>query len=83
MDDCIAALDVGKSNKKVVVYDAQRRRLKAISETIDERIDRGLLCEPAEQTAHWHLANLKALSAGHVIRAISVSAHIGSSSYCE
>ncbi len=75
VDDCIAVLDVGKSNKKIVVYDAQLRRLEAISEAFEERYDRGLLCEPVEETAAWFLASLKALSAEHVIRAISVSAH--------
>ena len=81
MDDCIAVLNVGKSNKKNVVYDAQLRRINAISETFDRRYDRGVLCEPVEETADWFFASLKALSAEHVIRAISVSAHIGSLSY--
>ena len=75
MDDCIAVLDVGKSNKKIVVYDAQLRRIEAISETFDERYDRGVLCEPVEDTADWLFASLKTLSSEHVIRAIAVSAH--------
>jgi sugar (pentulose or hexulose) kinase len=74
-DSCIAVLDVGKSNKKVVVYDDQLRPLEAVSKTFDVQFDQGVLCEPVEETAAWFFASLKALSSEHVIKAVSVSSH--------
>ena len=74
-NECIAVLDVGKSNKKIVVYDDQLQQVAALSVTLDDHFVEGMLCEPIEETATWFFDSLKELSASYLIKAISVSAH--------
>jgi len=75
MKYAIAALDIGKTNKKIVIYDNEMRRLALRTREIGTIRVEGFDVEDVEAVFNWVLGEFKRLSRGFPIRAISVSTH--------
>lgn len=82
MQGAIAVLDVGKTNKKLLVFDGELRLLEAQSACFPEIRDPAgetagvqVLLEDTEGCRRWVLEQLGHLAARHPIRALAVSAH--------
>jgi len=74
--DAIAVLDVGKTNKKVLIYDKQLKILAKISKAFGEKVTKqGLRLEQPEAVFLWFLNQLKNYSKQFRIKAISITTH--------
>ncbi len=71
----VAVLDVGKTNKKVSVYDRQFQVLAEERTTIEQRDLDGLEVEDTDALLTWFRGALKKLAADFEIRAIAITTH--------
>lgn len=71
----IVVFDVGKTNKKLVVFDSSLRPVHSVFEVFDEVQQDGISYETVEETSLWLLDNLKEIAARFEVGALSVSAH--------
>jgi len=72
---CICVFDVGKTNKKLLVFDEALRIIDSVYETFDAAEKDALYVEATEATADWLLASLQSLTSRHDIGVISIAAH--------
>lgn len=70
-----AVLDVGKTNKKITIYDSELVAVQSVSEVFEEIVDSGLTLEPIQEITNWFLDQAKQLSAQYNIKAISATTH--------
>ena len=74
--EVIAVLDIGKTNKKVLIYDKQLNVLDKETKAFGEIPGYlGLMLEQPEQVFDWFISILKKFSADYNICAISVTTH--------
>ena len=73
--DTIAVLDVGKTNKKVLIYDLQFNVLETRTQSFPEIEKDGLQHEQPQAVFNWLCDNLASLSDNYAIKAISVTTH--------
>ncbi len=71
----VAVLDVGKTNKKIRLYDRQFQPLAEERTSLDTRMQDGLEVEPTEELLAWFRQAMARLGSEYDIRAISVCAH--------
>jgi len=71
----VAVLDVGKTNKKVRLYDRQFQPLAEERTSFEVQMRDGLEIEPTEELLAWFEEALARLGAQYDIRAIAVCAH--------
>lgn len=71
----VAVLDVGKTNKKVILYTREFQALAEERTTIEPKDLNGLEVEDTEALLTWFRSALKKLSAKAEIRAISITTH--------
>ena len=81
MIPAVAVLDIGKTNKKVALYDDEMRPLAVRRRRIDTISRDGLDIEDVETAEGWFLDQLRELSAEYAVRGIAISAH-GASLVC-
>lgn len=74
-DDRIAVLDIGKTNKKVIIFSRDLEIIDEIKQGFDEVERDGVLCEDVEAIKNWFIENLKTAASKHKISAISVTTH--------
>ena len=75
-NEAIAVLDIGKTNKKVLIYDKQLKILDKISHAFGEVAgDNSLKLEQPEAVFEWFISVLKTFSGSYNIVAISVTTH--------
>jgi len=72
---CIAVFDVGKSNKKILLYDNNLNILDSLYETFNEFSDGGVNYEPIGEITQWFFDSMMKLSSLYDIEAVSVTAH--------
>ncbi|MFO7822209.1 MAG: FGGY family carbohydrate kinase [Lentisphaeria bacterium] len=72
---CIAVLDIGKTNKKVVAYDAQLNVLKTAVRRIDEVERDGFVSDNVEEIRNFFFEKLCEFNREYEVKAISISAH--------
>ncbi len=70
-----AVLDIGKTNKKVVIYDESMKMVDTRRRRIDAIREEGLQVEDLGAIESWFLEELSGLSSRYDIRAISVTTH--------
>lgn len=75
MKYAIAVLDIGKTNKKIVIYDDELNQIDSIYKSIPTIPFEGLDVEDAEGIENWFYDNLKKMSSRYDIRCLSISAH--------
>mgnify|MGYP006291907605 CR=1 FL=1 len=72
---CIAVLDIGKTNKKIVAYDDNLNVLATRIEQIDEVDREGFVSDNVPEIRRFFFEQLKDMNREFAIKAISVSAH--------
>jgi len=70
-----AVLDVGKTNKKILIFDEQLRIVDEVYASIAADESAPVHIERVQDSADWFLDQLPALAARHDIRAVSVTTH--------
>jgi len=73
--DTIAVLDVGKTNKKVLIYDLQFNVLESSKESFPEIEKDGLQHEQPDAVFNWLCGTLAQFSEKYAIKAMSVTTH--------
>jgi L-fuculokinase len=73
--ETIAVLDVGKTNKKVLIYDRQLNVLEIVKESFPEIEKDGLQHEQPEAVFAWFCDTLSQLTDKYSVKAISVTTH--------
>lgn len=77
----IAVIDVGKTNKKVLVFDEGLTIVDSAYRTFDERVEDGVHYEQVDSAVVWFKEQLKRFAATYPIKAISVTTH-GATAIC-
>jgi L-fuculokinase len=81
MEQVVAVLDIGKTNKKVAIFDEKMQMRDTRRRKIEPIIVDGLRVEDVATIESWFLEQLRELSAAWNIRAISVATH-GAAAVC-
>ncbi len=81
MERVIAVLDIGKTNKKIVLYSRQMKLLKMESKNFPARQMEDVRVEQVEELEEWFLDTLKELSGRYDIAALSITTH-GAGAVC-
>ena len=74
-DDCIAVFDVGKTNKKLIIYDRDLKILDSKYIQLEAERQGSESHESVTEAGEWLLGNLSEMAKQYTIKAISVSAH--------
>jgi len=74
-DYFIAVIDIGKTNKKVLVFSSDLKLQHQDSIQIGEVTKENLLCDDIETTEHWILNSLKKIGCRYSIEVISTTTH--------
>ncbi len=77
----IAVIDIGKTNKKVLLFSRDLELLDSVYKSFDEYEEDGIRYEDVENAFHWILDQLAAFSPSYRIEAISVTTH-GATAMC-
>lgn len=80
-NSCIVVFDVGKTNKKLLVFDHDLRQIHSVYQTFEEKQQEGISSEMVEEASAWLMENLKLIASRHDIGAVSIAAH-GASFAC-
>jgi L-fuculokinase len=75
MTDVIAVFDVGKTNKKIMIFDGSLTLLDRRYRTFETEMVDGVELEPIEAVREWLFATLKELSSEYTITAVSITTH--------
>jgi sugar (pentulose or hexulose) kinase len=81
MESYIAVFDVGKTNKKVMIFDERLALVDSVKENFSEYSEDGVNYERIDEMTEWFLDGLKGFSSRYSIRAVSVTTH-GASAAC-
>jgi sugar (pentulose or hexulose) kinase len=71
----IAVFDVGKTNKKLIVFNHRLELIDALYHTFDDYEKDGVRIEAVEEAAEWLRVSLREMAARHDIGAISICTH--------
>jgi L-fuculokinase len=71
----VAVFDVGKTNKKLLIFNNRLDLIDTAYHTFDEYEKDGVQIEAVEETAAWLIASLHDMASKHDIGAVSVTAH--------
>jgi L-fuculokinase len=71
----IAVVDVGKTNKKVLIYDLRLKCVDSVYKNFDEFEEAGVIYEDLENMTLWIRDQLKIFANKYIIKAISVTTH--------
>lgn len=71
----IAVFDIGKTNKKLLIFDLGMNLLESTHEKFEEYQKDELIYEMVEEAWEWFKKNLKIMSGIYDIKAISIAAH--------
>lgn len=75
MEYAIAVLDVGKTNKKLFIFDDQLNQITSVYRTFPAEKRNGILIEDVDGLLHWFYDELSSFAQQYPIRVISVSTH--------
>ncbi|OQY30877.1 MAG: hypothetical protein B6241_15175 [Spirochaetaceae bacterium 4572_59] len=75
MEYAIAVLDIGKTNKKIVIFDENLNQVDSVYKSIPTITYEDLDVENSRDIENWFYDNLKELGAKYNIRCLSISAH--------
>jgi len=71
----VAVIDVGKTNKKIHIYNRELVLTDSCSESFGPMIRDGISFETTDELVEWLLDNLSRLGSRHNIRVIAISTH--------
>ncbi len=71
----IGVIDIGKTNKKVLIFDTELKIVAQKYRSFEEKIEDGIHYEDVESTFAWIKGQLQEFSATYPISAISITTH--------
>ncbi|MBD3322569.1 MAG: carbohydrate kinase [Chitinivibrionales bacterium] len=71
----IAVIDVGKTNKKVLIFDEELNLVDSVYENFEEKVENGIHFEVVDEMTRWFKNRLKEFSSRYAIKALSVTTH--------
>jgi L-fuculokinase len=71
----MAVFDIGKTNKKLLIFDHRLDLVDSAYETFEEFHQDGYIYEPMDEALGWFFARLREMTAKYDIGAVSVTAH--------
>lgn len=74
-DYCIAVFDVGKTNKKLLIFDSKLRIVESVFRSFPEIREQGIFCEDITGMESWFMEELSRCVERFPVRGISVSTH--------
>ena len=74
-ENYIAVVDVGKTNKKVLIYDLSLKCVDSVYKNFEEFEEAGIIYEDLENMTLWIKNQLKIFANKYIIKAISVTTH--------
>lgn len=74
-DTYFAVIDVGKTNKKILIYDQNLRVVDSAYESFDEFEQDGIILEDLENMTVWIKDRLRLFGGSYLIKALSVTTH--------
>ncbi len=77
----IAVIDIGKTNKKVLIFDENLRILDSAYKSFEEFVEGNIHYERVEEAFAWFVEQLKRFSATYSIGALSITTH-GATAMC-
>jgi L-fuculokinase len=75
MKYAIATFDIGKTNKKLIVFDEQLNPLFEDKAQIGEVVRNGILCDDAERIVAWLKSSFRNAVRKYNMKALSVTTH--------
>jgi sugar (pentulose or hexulose) kinase len=75
MDYCIAVFDVGKTNKKLLIFDPKLQIVDSAYRSFPELEEKGIRYENTGEINSWFMDQLKRFADEYPVRIISVAAH--------
>lgn len=81
MDYAIAVLDIGKTNKKAMIYDPDLGVVDSAYRTFEPQVEDGVSVEQVGAVEEWFLQQLERFGERYPIRTISITTH-GASFVC-
>ncbi|MCG8479515.1 MAG: carbohydrate kinase [Spirochaetales bacterium] len=75
MDGTVAVFDVGKTNKKLTIFDSRLRSVDKRYRSFESRVVDGIELEPIEEIREWLLDSLADLARSHRIEAVGITTH--------
>lgn len=75
MEHALVVFDVGKTNKKLLVYDESLTQVTSSIESFPTTMLDGVEVEPIDEIVSWFLETLGSLSQEYPVRAVSVTTH--------
>ncbi len=77
MQSFYAVLDIGKTNKKISIYNQDLEPQESLVKEFNEQTVDGLQVEPVEETWEWFIQSMEELASRYTVSAVSVTAHGG------
>ena len=74
-DKSIAVFDVGKTNKKLIVFNGRLEQVDSAYHTFEEYQEDGVYIEAVQEAVEWLRVSLREMASRHDIGAISISTH--------
>jgi sugar (pentulose or hexulose) kinase len=74
-DSFIAVIDVGKTNKKILVFDSKLKIADSAYKSFDEYVEDGVHYESVEAASKWMMDQLAVFSKKYRIKALSITTH--------
>lgn len=71
----VAVVDIGKTNKKIHIYNRELKLIDSCSTSFEPAIRDGISFEPTDELMEWLLDNLSRLGSRHNIRVVAPSTH--------
>ena len=81
MSSHIAVFDIGKTNKKLLIYDENLKLIDTVREQFPEYTEGEVHYEPVEEMTEWYLRRLKDFSGTYNIKVITVASQ-GATAVC-
>lgn len=75
MGPVVAVIDIGKTNKKIHIYNRELQLVDSCSQSFEPTLQNGIPFEAADELVEWLLDNLSRLGSRHDIKVISTSSH--------
>lgn len=72
---CMAVFDIGKTNKKLLIFDHRLELVDSAYETFEEFHQDGYIYEPIEEALDWFFGRLREMTGKYDIGAVCVTAH--------
>jgi L-fuculokinase len=74
-DSYIAVIDIGKTNKKVLIFDQNLNSIDSVFQSFDDFLEDGVMYEDIENMTVWIKQQLKSFATKYQIKAISITTH--------